>query len=195
VKQNDLEDAREIALLIEAGVATKRDVLSLLMYVRDEVSIGMIKDLAHFVAHPTRDRGYTFDRIEAFVAKMVKLVHQGGMLNVQPIFDAKSLIKGLSKELEDLDIPLKRSTTYRNRQQLFNVLEELLDGDSIALKDPNVDTCVFKRLIPDNPDSFLFRRRIQSTAKGKHRCSGGSRRRFPAVHSARISVNRIVYED
>lgn len=156
MKHNDFSDAKAIALLIESGVATKLYVLALLMYVRNELPNGMIKDLAHFVAHPSRDRGYTFDRIELFVATMVKFVQQGGMLNVKPIFEANTLTKDLSRELGQLGIPLKRSTTYRNREQLFTVLEELLNGVSIELKNPDISSCTFKRLLPTDPDTFCF---------------------------------------
>lgn len=156
MKQNDFRDAQAIALLIESGVASKRDVLSLLMYIRDELPNGMIKDLAHFVAHPSRDRGYTFDRIEKFAATMIKFVQQGGMLNVEPLFEANTLTKDLSRELGKLGIPLKRSTTYRNRGHLFTALEELLDGVSIELNNPNISSCTFKRLLPTDPDTFCF---------------------------------------
>lgn|GEM_PF-2854520 len=156
MKQNDLSDAQVIALLIESGVASKRDVLALLMYIREELPNGMVKDLAHFVAHSSRDRGYTFERIEQFADKMIRFVQQGGMLNIEPIFEANTLTKELSRELGKLGIPLKRSATYRNREQLFAALEELLDGVSIELKNPNIYSCTFKRLLPSDPDTFCF---------------------------------------
>jgi hypothetical protein len=166
VKQNDLDDAKKIAVLIEAGKATKRDVLALLMYVRDEIPNGMVKDLAHSVAHTSRDRGYAFERIERFVSHMMSVFQQGGSLKVEPIFEANQLINELSRDLGKLGIPLKRSTVYRNREPLFAAIEELLLGVSLELKNPDVISCTFERLDPNNPDTFSFVVRTRELSNG-----------------------------
>lgn len=166
VKENDLDDAKKIALLIESGTATKRDVLALLMYVREELPNGMVKDLAHSVAHTSRDRGYAFNRIEKFVSHMISVFQKGGTLKVEPIFEANPLIKELSKELGRLGIPLRRSITYRHREALFAAIEELLVGVTLELTNPNVTTCTFERLNSDDPDTFCFVVRTRGLSNG-----------------------------
>ena len=156
VKENDLEDARDVVQLIEAGTATKRDLLTLLMYVREEVPTGMVKDLAHSVAHTSRDRGYAFERIERFVSHMISVFHKGGLLQVEPIFEANPLIRELSRELGKLGIPLNRSIVFRNREPLFAAIEELLLGVTLELKHSEVTSCTFRKLEPNNHDTFSF---------------------------------------
>jgi hypothetical protein len=156
VKQNDLEDAKQIANLIEEGTATKRDVLSLLMYIRDEISNGMVKDLAHSVAHTSRDRGYAYDQIEHFVTTMIQVFESGGKLEVKPIFPVDKLIKEFCKDLAKLGIQIDRPKTYRNRCALLGVIEELLLGVSLELNNPNIESCVFEGTSDDGPDAFCF---------------------------------------
>jgi len=156
MKQNDLEDAKQIANLIEEGTATKRDVLSLLIYIRDEIPNGMVKDLAHSVAHTSRDRGYAYDRIEQFVSTMIQVFERGGKLEVKPIFPVDKLIKMLCKDLAMLGIQIDRPKTYRNRGPLLAVIEQLLLGVSLELKNPNIVSCIFERTPAEGLDAFCF---------------------------------------
>jgi hypothetical protein len=148
--------------LIESGTARERDVLALFIYVREELPNGMVKDLAH----STRDRGYAFDRIETFVAHMISVFHKGGILKVEPIFGANALIRELSRKLGKLSIPIKRSTVYRNRRALFAVIEELLLGVTLELTNPNVESCTFERLAPNDSDAFCFVGRTHGLTNG-----------------------------
>ncbi len=156
MKANDLADAQQIAKLIEEGSASKRDVLALLIYIRDEIPNGMVKDLAHSVAHTTRDRGYAFDQIERFASTMIRVFQSGGMLPVEPIFPSDRLIKELSRHLHSLGVRIDRPQTYRNRGPLLACLEELLEGVSLELKNPRIESCKFERLGDENNEKFGF---------------------------------------
>jgi len=87
VKPKDLDDARAIAKKLEDGTITRRDLIAFLIYIRESIPNDMVKDLAHFVAHPQRNKGFAFDYTEAFAARVVSVFIAGGDLKVSPIFE------------------------------------------------------------------------------------------------------------
>ena len=66
------------------------------------------------------------------------------------------MIKELANHLERLGIAINRPTVYRNREPLLAAIEELLLGVTLALNNPNVETCTFERISDSDPDAFCF---------------------------------------
>ena len=69
MKPNDVKDAQVIINKIEEGEVTTRDLVALLMYLREHIPDDMVKDIAHCVAHNNRNRGMAHTYIEKFVAQ------------------------------------------------------------------------------------------------------------------------------
>jgi hypothetical protein len=154
VKKNALEDTQAIAELLEIGKATRRDLLAFLIYIREDIPNDMIRDLAHFVAHANRDRGYAFSYTEKFVTHLVDTFRNGGRLRVEPIFGMDTLIVQLCKDVHALGIQIDLAKMSSHRAELEQLLTELLEGVSLELKSADVQSCVFEKL-KDRDMEFL----------------------------------------
>jgi hypothetical protein len=146
MKPKDLGDARQIAQLLEEGTVTRRDLIAFLIYIREHISEGMVKDIAHFVAHANRNRGYAFTYTEGFVKHMVGVFNDGGLLEVKPIFEITALIKELCQDALSLDIAIDQSKLEGHRQEFEAALVDLLDGVSLKLQNPDVESCMFQQV-------------------------------------------------
>ena len=144
MKDSDLTDAQAIARLLETGDATRRDVAALLIYVREYLQDQMIRDLAHFVAHSNRDRGYAKGYVDTFTAHMIDTFTNGGILKVAPIFPIRDVIRRFCNELRRLKVSLNGNDLYRHKEAFEQRLSELLDGVTVSLDDPRVDSCEFE---------------------------------------------------
>jgi hypothetical protein len=132
------------------------------MYIRDELPNDKVKDLAHFVAHSTRDRGYAFTYTERFVQDMVEWLTNGGALHVAPIFVFEDVLRELCADLKPHGIALDAGKVNRNKVKLKAVLLDLLDGVSLKLNNPAVASCMFEKAHVDDSERLLF---IVTTAK------------------------------
>lgn len=155
MKAQDLADAQAIARLIETGTATRRDWVAFLIYIRESISDDMIKDLAHFVAHTKRDRGYAHAYITSFAQQMYHAMTQGGKLDVHAVFDLNELVDQLCNDARTLGIDLDRAAVNAHRAELEATLSDVLDGSSMKLKLPEGVFCEIYYLTPGSAGAKL----------------------------------------
>jgi hypothetical protein len=73
-----------------------------------------VKDLAHSVAHSDRDRGYAYDYIKRFIAHLVQIIDNGGLLVVKPVFSKDELIPELAADLRDIGFNITEADVKQN---------------------------------------------------------------------------------
>lgn len=183
MKDNDLLDAQRICLQLELGTARRRDVTSLLMYIRNDVAEGMVKDLAHCVAHSDRDKGYAFAFINQFMQHLISYVCNGGTLTVQTLFEIEDVIRELQSELAILGIHLDASKVSSHREPLLEALRENLDGVTVEVENSIVVSCIFVKQIVDHIIVFGFRVKFTGLTQGITPLPDGTELIFPVLVS------------
>jgi len=143
MKEQDLADGQEIVKLLEEGRADRRDLLALLMYMREELPNDQVKDIAHFVAHADRDRGYAFTYTKGFVDHLVSVFQGGGTLTVKEIYNTDVLIGQFCRDARKLGIVVSREKLTTHSNALKALLSSLLDGVSFKIANPRVTSCRF----------------------------------------------------
>jgi hypothetical protein len=99
MKSRDFSDAQIIIDNLKIGGVGRRDLIALLIYIREHIPNDMIRDIAHCVAHSDRDRGYAYSHVEAFSANFISAAENGGILKVEPVFPRDLLVKEFAKDL------------------------------------------------------------------------------------------------
>lgn len=155
MKQQDLEDALDIASLLEAGTASRRDLVAFLIYIREHIPNDMVRDICHFVAHDRCDRGIAFDYTEGFVSHVISVFGAGGAIQVRPVYEIDVLLKQLCQDTQSLGINLDLAKLSNHCTELINILSELLDGVTFELKNSQVNSCTFE-IRSDSSRKFLM---------------------------------------
>ena len=95
-----------------------------------------------------------FTYTENFVAHVIQVFANGGVLEVKPIFELSTLISELERDLLSLGIPINASALTSHGHELEKTLTDLLDGVSLELRNPKVQSCTFEKL-SDKGHEFL----------------------------------------
>lgn len=93
MKPQDFKDSQDIINSIKLGIVGRRDLVALMIYVREHLPNDMVRDIAHCVAHSDRDRGYVYAHIETFVSNLINIAKNGGILEVKPVFPKDELVQ------------------------------------------------------------------------------------------------------
>jgi hypothetical protein len=157
MKKRDFADAQSIIDGIKTGQLTRRDLVALLIYIREHIPNDIVRDIAHCVAHSDRDRGYTYSHIESFVQHLVDLGNQGGgTLKVDPVFPKNDLITVLAKDLVALGFDIDKSDIENNYEVLKRRLSDILTDTTVKLRQPSVRQCAIEEGDLDRSDILAF---------------------------------------
>jgi hypothetical protein len=160
MKPNDISDLQQIVVLLQAGGATRRDMVALLILLRESLSKTanpMLLDISHCVAHSKRDRGLAYDYIEPFLADFIEIVKKGGTLRVEVLFPIQKVIKELSSALNNVDVATANEKLLLLQVNHIRALfEEVLDGVELKLNHPNISNCKFEAGTSKHGDRFAF---------------------------------------
>jgi hypothetical protein len=144
MKENDLTDTQRIIGLIETGTATRSDITALLIYLREHLSNDdPIKDIAHCIAHNERDRGIAFSYTEDFIVRFIDCIQNGGILNVGLLFPFEAMIERLITDMHAFGLTINPSKFHQHSDNLCSQMENILEGVSLRLSNPNVVKCEF----------------------------------------------------
>ena len=176
-------DAQEICLQLELGTAGRRDVLSLLMYIREHAAEGVIRDLADSVAHSDRDRGHAYTFTKEFVDRLVAFVTEGGILEVETLYDSDQVIQELSTECARQGVRLDASRVSEQKGSLLTALGDLLSGVSLHLGNPNITWCKFVRQVVDGTVVFGLKIKFTGLTTGATPIPDGTELIFPVLVS------------
>jgi len=145
MKPRDFADAQNIINGIKMGQVGRRDLVALLIYIREHVPADIVRDIAHCVAHSDRNQGYAYSHIRSFVLNLIDLGNQGGgTLTVKPLFAKNDLIDVLTKDLTDLGFDLSRADIEHNYEILKARLSDILTNTTIKLNHANVRQCTIE---------------------------------------------------
>jgi hypothetical protein len=157
MKIRDFADAQIIINGIKAGQLTRRDLVALLIYVREHVPNDIVKDIAHCVAHSDRDRGYVYSHIESFVQSVMSLAAQGsGTLSVDPVFAKDRLIDTMAKDLADIGFNVNRVEIENNYGIIKACLSDILTNTTIKLADAKVRQCTIEEGLLNGRNILAF---------------------------------------
>ena len=124
---------------------TRRDLTALLIYIRDHIPQDIVREIAHFVAHSDRDRGYTYQHIETFVKNLIDIGNRGGGdLKVEPVFDKSKFIDVLTRDLIDLGFNVTKADIENHYGLLQECLSDILTNTIVKLKNANVRQCTIE---------------------------------------------------
>lgn len=145
MKPRDFADAQIIINDFKTGKMTRRDLTALLIYIREQISNDIVREIAHFFAHSDRDRGSTYTHIESFVQNLIDLGNQGGgILTVEPVFNKTDLIDVLTRDLVNLGFDVVKADIEGNYELLKNCLSDILTNTTVKLKNANVRQCTIE---------------------------------------------------
>ena len=163
IKARDFEDAQSIINCIQQGRATRRDLVALLMYLREDLPNNLIKDLAHCVAHSSRDRGYAYSHIMHVTVNFLELwlpgkdsVKQGRELFIEPVFPIDEVIMNMAADLQAIGfnvVPLKLQS---NAELIEALLRNILAGTMVALDRKVVRSCRFEEITLNEVTKLRF---------------------------------------
>lgn len=146
MKPRDFNDAQAIIKDIKTGKLGRRDLTALLIYVREQLPDGMVKDIAHCVAHSDRDRGFAYSHVKTFASDFIAAAEGGGVASVKvtPIFPRKTLIAELSGSLTGLGFDVTKNDVTHNIGLIESYLADILADTVLLLQDPKVLSCRFE---------------------------------------------------
>ena len=156
MKRTDFLFAQELCDGLETGTARRADVTSLLMLIREDAPEGMIKDIAHCVAHQSRDRGYAFGFINHFLQELTDYFRKGGTVTVRTLFDIEEVLEDLRAVLALQNVRLDVSKVRSHITRLVQAMEEILNQVVLEVDNPNVSFCAFNRSVVDGRFVFGF---------------------------------------
>jgi hypothetical protein len=161
MKPNDLADLRQITSLLQSGVATRRDMIALLILIREHLSKTrqpMLLDISHCVAHSRRDRGLAYDYIERFLEEFINAARSGGILRVRVLFPMHEVVEELVVALEDIGVAnLDRETLQSQADHVEILLKSVLDEVTLQINHDNISKCSFEAGSSKQGDYFSFR--------------------------------------
>jgi hypothetical protein len=166
MKPQDFKDSQDIINSIKLGTVGRRDLVALMIYVREHLPNDMIRDIAHCVAHSDRDRGYVYSHIETFVSNLINIAKNGGILEVKPVFPRNELISKLHDDLKAIGFDVTRADIERNYAVVVSCLRDILSDTSMLLRHPNVKSCHFKEALIDGKPALAFVVYMQGLASG-----------------------------
>jgi hypothetical protein len=166
MRRNDLVDAQRLVGLIEAGTASRSDLVALFIYLREQLNDqDPVKDIAHCIAHSKRDRGIAFKYIEAFIRNFINCTQKGGVFTVVVLFPLKEVIERLIQDLQGQGITVQPDS-FRQQSTLFRKqIGDILDGVEIKLSNPNVVECKFATADVNSLPHFYVKFRDLERAK------------------------------
>ena len=157
IKERDFEDGQSIINCIQQGKANRRDLIALLMYVREDLPDDMIKDLAHCVAHSTRDRGYAYEHITRVIASFIEMLLLGsGELFIEPVFPIDELVDNLIADLSGIGFDVVPSKIQANAGLIEVLLRDILAGTVIALDREYFRACRFATITLNEVTKLRF---------------------------------------
>ncbi len=166
MRTNDLVDAQRLVGLIEAGAASRSDVVTLFIYLRDQLNDqDPVKDIAHCIAHSKRDRGIAFKYIEAFVRNFIDCSQKGGVFTVKVLFPLEEVVERLIRDLQGQGITVQPDSFRQQSTLLRKHIGDILDGVEIKLSNPNVVECKFATADTNSLPHFYVKFRGLEQAK------------------------------
>ena len=156
MKPRDFKDAQNIIDGIRGGALSRRDLVSLLIYVREYLPYDMTRDIAHCVAHSDRDRGHAYAQIKSFVVDFIRTARGGGTITVKPVFDKDELVGKLTTNLKAIGLEVTQSDLLDNYNIIQSCLTDILSDTTILIKHPNVKSCRFTEHIVNGQSILTF---------------------------------------
>lgn len=179
MKPQDHQDAQDIIDHLKSGTANRRDLVALLIYVREQLPNDMLRDIAHCVAHTERDRGYAYTYIDNFVAHFIDVAERGGTLVVKPLFPIEDLVSQMHSDFSAINFNVTLAELDAQRHALEGLLGEVLSDTSIKLRDSRVVSCQFQKLIDDGREILAFVVQTQKLQPGALTIPNNARVAFP----------------
>lgn len=158
MKPSNHADAQRIIGRIEAGTASRSDIVALLIYLREHLNDrDPVKDIAHCVAHSDRDRGVAFKYIEAFVDGLIDTIQHGGRISVTVLFPISDVIQHLIEDLQRQGLTVQPDAFRQQSDMLQTQVGDILDGVTVKLSNPHVIECRFATAGSNSPPMFTVR--------------------------------------
>jgi hypothetical protein len=179
LKMPDFRDAQDILRNLDNGQMTRRDLVALLIYIREHIPADIIRDIADGVAHSDRKKGYSYAFIEKFVSGLVRTANKGGSITVAPIFKRAQIVSRLSKDLDSLNLGITTEQIDRRYDLIETCLRDILDDTSIRLTHRNVESAVFKKETLDGEDVLVLMVLFKDIKPGVLNIPPGTRMAFP----------------
>jgi hypothetical protein len=159
-------EAQRIVGCIEAGTASQSDVVTVLIYLREDLDDSdPVKDISHCIAHSKRDKGIAFKFIEHFVDEFVAIVQYGGLVKVNVLFPLDEVIQRLIDDLQDQGLTVQPNVFRRQSALLCKHLGDILNGVSLKLPNTHVVECRFATADTNPQRSFNVKFRGLEKAK------------------------------
>ena len=156
IKPQDLQDAQDILNNLKSGEASRRDLVALLIYIREYLPDDMVKDIAHCIAHSTRDRGHAYSYIESFVSHFIGIAERGGILVVKPLFPVHELLSRLYSDLSTIGFNVSMSDLSEQATKIEAILSDILASTSLMLRNKHVASCQFMKHAVEGRDTLAF---------------------------------------
>jgi len=160
MKPNDLKDLEQITLLMQAGDASRKDMVALLILLREylsKINQPMLLDISHCVAHSRRDRGQAYDYIDSFLKNFIKVVKQGGAFEVGVLFPIQEVVKELTDSLKNVGVVFAdEQTLLLQSDHIMRLMKDILVGVEVKIAHLNVLKCTFQAGISNQGEEFGF---------------------------------------
>jgi hypothetical protein len=166
MKINNKIDVQQIVNQIESGECNRIILKSLLIDIRDLLSSSdPIREIAHFIAHPTRDKGTTYRHFENFIELFLVAVKAGGKFEVKPVFTRKEIIEKLTDDLVLLDIDVNRSELLLQKDKVIECIKDIVEDTEIKIRNPSI----LSAMISNSNGELVFSFTVDSNFKGNIR--------------------------
>ena len=157
IKERDFKDGQSIINGIQQGKANRRDLIALLMYIREDLPDDMVRDVAHCVAHSTRDRGYAYSHIMRVTVSFMEMMifGKGEELFLEPVFPIGDLVRNLAADLDAIGFDVTPRELETNTELIEILLQDILADTTVAL-DADYVRCHFETLSINGATDLRF---------------------------------------
>lgn len=147
-KEKILDEIQSRISRLEQGEVTKDDIKLILIDLRYYTPNTMFEELAHFVAHPERDKGKFFEYLKPIVQDMVNSFKSGGKFTLESILTYNTLMDQFIHTLRTLKIQLNEQHLRNQTRPIVHAIIDTIDLTQINITKlgiPEIKGAVFEK--------------------------------------------------
>jgi len=166
IKPNTAKDIQFSIHKIEKGSFDHIIIKSLLIDIRDFLPFNSaIKELAHFIAHPSRNKGTAFNHLNVFINNFLNAVKFGGKFSVNSVYKKTEIVKSLMVCLKELGFIINEQLFSSKESELIDSISFLIEDSELELDNKDISEA---KIVRSNGD-LVFSFYVDPKVKGKIR--------------------------